>query len=87
MYDEVRRPFSQHVQSISFKLGEIYWLETPNRKHFTAEESAAGQVPLEELQTLKEEVIDIQRWTYTTSLGTDRETAVDKLRARVSPSF
>lgn len=84
MYDEVRRPFSQHVQDLSFELGEIYWLETPNRKHFTAEESATGRIPLEELQALYAEVVDIQQWTYTTSLSSERELAVDKLRIRVA---
>lgn len=83
VYDTVRRPFAQHVQAVSFHVGEIYWLETPEMQHVTAEASAAGSVPMTDLRAMCDKLIEVHRWTWDSSLGDDCEDAVRKLEAEV----
>ena len=67
---------------MSFRMGEIYWMETPTMKHFTVEDSAAGRIPMSALEAMYQEILDLQRWTWTTSLDDDRDLAIEKLKRK-----
>lgn len=79
----MRRPFSQRIQKLSFQVGEVYWLEAPETKHITAEQSAAGKVPWDVLQKKHEQILELHHWKWTTPLDADHDSAVAKLKARV----
>ncbi|KAI0085592.1 hypothetical protein BDY19DRAFT_442598 [Irpex rosettiformis] len=84
VYDEIRRPFAQHIQELSFKTGEIAWLDGPRTQSYSAEECAAGRIPESVLQqTISEDMAGVQRWTWTTDPQADLKLAVEKLKAKV----
>lgn len=76
VYDAVRRPFTQHIQDLSQELGEVLWMETPAMKHV----SAGEEVPFADLEAMHARIVELHRWTWTTSLGADRDDAVAKVR-------
>lgn len=83
VYDEVRRPFSQNVLKLSYETGQLYCLESPQFADVTAEESARGKVPLSEMKALSEELGEILRWTWTTTIQGDRDVATQKLKTKI----
>ena len=81
VYDEVRRPFAQNVQELSFKVGQVVWLDSPSVHQYCAEESAAGRIPetvLRELVT--KDLADHFRWTWETDPQIDVQLAIQKLK-------
>ncbi|KAI0729300.1 hypothetical protein BC629DRAFT_1601528 [Irpex lacteus] len=85
IYDEIRRPFVQNVQELSFKTGEMGWLGCPRTKPYSKEDSVAGRIPEETLKTvISQDMADAQRWTWTTDPQPDVARAVQKLKAAVN---
>lgn len=80
IYDALRRPFSQHVQRLSFRLGEVYWLDTPRTARYPA--GPGVDIALDDLHAVHAEIVDLHRWTWTTTLSADRERAVRMLGER-----
>lgn len=85
MYDEVRRPFVQNIQEMSLEAGKIVWLENSRMHSYTAEESACGKIPLDELMDLvTEDSSKLQHWTWSTSPTDEIEAALKLMKAEVS---
>ncbi|KAI0695320.1 hypothetical protein BC835DRAFT_1414956 [Cytidiella melzeri] len=85
VYSEVRRPFTKHIQDLSFQLGEIVWLESPRMRHYTADDSAAGKIPQSELDALvADDSTNLQKWAWTTTSAEDGELAIQKIKAKAS---
>lgn len=81
MYDQIRRPAAQNVQELSFKVGEIAWLDNPRVQHYSREESAAGRIPESVLhELLDKDWVDLHRWTWETDPQDDLKVAVERLR-------
>lgn len=85
IYDSTRRPFAQHIQDLSFKTGEIAWLDSPRVKmHRESSDSEDGRIPERVLkEVIEEDMVDVQRWTWTTDPMGDVERAVRALEAAV----
>ncbi|KAI0689374.1 hypothetical protein BC835DRAFT_255975 [Cytidiella melzeri] len=87
VYDEVRRPFAQHIQDLSFQYGDMLRLESPRMMHYTTEDSIAGKISRDELmELLEQDTMDVQRWMWTTTPREDLERAIVKLRATANVS-
>lgn len=82
-YDEIRRPFAQNVLDLSYKTGEMYFMQSPRFEHVSAAESSSGTVPASEMQALDEDLARILRWTWTTTIQGDRDRAIEKLKSKV----
>ncbi len=90
IYDTTRRPFAQQIQDLSFKTGEIAWLDSPRVRMYrdsnNSEDSVAGdgRIPERVLrEVIEEDMVDVQRWTWTTDPMGDVERAVRELEAAV----
>ena len=85
VYDEIRRPFAQNVQELSFKAGEIAWLDGPRTQSYSAEDSAAGRIPESVVkEVVAEDVAGIQKWTWTTDPQADLRLAMQKLKEKTN---
>ena len=75
------RPLAQHVQELSFKVGQIVWLDSPRVQSYSVEESAAGHIPESVLQELiAKDLVDLHKWTWETDYQADLKLAIQKLR-------
>ncbi|KAI0799845.1 FAD/NAD(P)-binding domain-containing protein, partial [Irpex lacteus] len=90
IYDTTRRPFAQQIQDLSFKTGEIAWLDSPRVRMYrdsnNSEDSVAGDGSIPERvlrEVIEEDMVDVQRWTWTTDPMGDVERAVRELEAAV----
>ena len=85
VYDEIRRPFAQNIQELSFKAGEIAWLDGPRTQSYSVEDSAAGRIPESVVkEVVAEDMADIQKWTWTTDPQSDLRLAVQKLKEKTN---
>ncbi len=82
-YDEVRRPFAQDILQRSLRTGEIYFLQCPQVQDVTLESSAAGGISENTLLELNDDLGEILRWTWTTSIVDDRERAIALFKNRL----
>ena len=85
VYDEIRRPFAQNIQELSFKAGEIAWLDGLRTQSYSVEDSAAGRIPESIVkEVVAEDMADIQKWTWTTDPQADLRLAVQKLKEKTN---
>ena len=78
-YDQVRRPFSQDIVRRSHRSGMMYCFQDGHLKDVSAEDSAAGKIPLEQLEALRDDIAELLEWTWSTSAMGDRDRAVKLL--------
>ena len=82
-YDEIRRPFTQHVQDLSFKAGEIIWFDSPQVQ--SCFNDATEDVSAQELEEqISMGMTNLLQWQWTTSLKPDIELAVQRLKSKVA---
>jgi hypothetical protein len=87
VFDEIRRPFSQHIQDMSLEFGKTVRLGSSRMQAYSVEDSSAGRIPHDELMELMDEDVKaLTRWTWTTTITEDLQLGVDKLKAKVTSS-
>jgi hypothetical protein len=86
VFDEIRRPFSQHIQDMSWEYGKTVWLGSSRMQAYSVEDSSAGRIPDDELMKLMEDAKGLIRWTWTTTFAGDLQLGIDKLKAKVASS-
>ncbi len=81
VYDEVRRPFTQRIQELSYEAGAILLLGNSRMNAYSAEDSVEGKIPE---NVLREQIVTdmtaVLEWQWTTSLRPDITLALQKLR-------
>ncbi|KAI0086402.1 FAD/NAD(P)-binding domain-containing protein [Irpex rosettiformis] len=81
IYDESRRPFAQNVQELSFKVGQIAWLDSPRVQSYSAEDSTSGVIPENVLkELLTKDWVDLHKRTREPDPQVDLQLAIHKLR-------
>ncbi|KAI0759185.1 FAD/NAD(P)-binding domain-containing protein [Irpex lacteus] len=81
VYDEVRRPFTQRIQELSYEAGAILLLGNSRMNAYSAEDSVEGKIPENVLQEqIVTDMTAVLEWQWTTSLRPDITLALQKLR-------
>jgi salicylate hydroxylase len=85
VFDEIRRPFAQHVQDMSLEAGKVIFLGNARMQSYTAEDSAAGKIPHDQLtELIAQDAKQLQQWTWTATVTKDLQFAIDQLKAQAT---
>ncbi|KAI8984951.1 FAD/NAD(P)-binding domain-containing protein [Trametes punicea] len=85
IYDEIRRPFVQHIAALSRQSGQLHSLIAPGLSTITPEISASGEAPSKkQLERIAETIEQLKQWRQGTTIEKDREVALQKLEAQLA---
>lgn len=89
VYDGIRRPHAQHIQGMSHDAGEAIWLNSPGMQKYSAEDSALGKIPRDELNMLMSAVLSGGKHlgAGAATMRGDRHIAKEKLNHWSEPSL
>ena len=83
VYEEIRRPFSQEVQTHSREAGLLFSLDAGGLEKYSLEESRAGAIDTEILEALIRKENELADWAENTSLGPDVQRAKELVEERL----
>ncbi|EJF63098.1 FAD/NAD(P)-binding domain-containing protein [Dichomitus squalens LYAD-421 SS1] len=86
IYDEVRRPFTQHVAALARRRGKLHHLDSPELAWLTAERSAKGDaLSQEQLGEISEMMERCRDWQFGPSVLEESVAAQRKLEGAFQP--